>query len=72
MLLFLISWTGTAGAVDTAGAGEIGDPSVVMVVCGVEVVGNCGIGGEDNMIDPESLNTKLVGAGTLTSLGRMF
>ena len=57
-----------AGGAEVIGAGGVGDPTVV--IGAVVMMGNGGVGVDDGMIEPESLDTKLVGARALPDLGR--
>ena len=50
------------------GAGGVGEPAVV--IGAVVMIGSGGMGGDDDMIEPESLDTKLVETRVLPGLGR--
>ena len=60
--------TAVVGAAEVTGAGGVGDPAVV--IGAVVTMGSGGVGVDDDMIEPESLDTKLVGARALPDLGR--
>ena len=60
--------TAVVGAAEVTGAGGVGDPAVV-IGAGL-MMGSGGVGVDDDMIEPESLDTKLVGARALPDLGR--
>ena len=59
--------TGIIDGVDVTGAGGVGDPAVV--IGAVVMMGSSGVGGDDDMIEPESLDTKLVETRVLLGLG---
>ena len=73
--------TAVVGAAEVTGAGGVGEPAVVTVtgaggggepavVSGaVVMIGSGGVGVDEDMIEPESLDTKLVGARALPDLG---
>jgi len=74
--------TAVVGAAEVTGAGGVGERAVVTVtgaggggepavVSGaVVMIGSGGVGVDEDMIEPESLDTKLVGARALPDLGR--
>ena len=57
-----------AGGAEVIGAGGGGDPAVV--IGAVVMMGSGSVGVEDDMIEPESLDTKLVEPGVLPDLLR--
>ena len=57
-----------AGGAEVIGAAGVGDPAVV--IGAVVMMGSGGVGGDDDMIEPESLDTKLVETRVLPGLGR--
>ena len=59
---------GEPAAVTVTGAGGVGEPAVV--IGAVVMIGSGGVGVDEDMIEPESLDTKLVGARALPDLGR--
>ena len=62
-----------AGDAEVIGAGDVGDPTVVigaMVIRAVVPPGSVGVDDDDDMIEPESLDTKLVEPGILPDLLR--
>jgi len=60
--------TAVVGAAEVTGAGGVGDP--VVVIGAVVMMGSGGVGVDDDMIEPESLDTKLVEPGILPDLLR--
>ena len=56
-----------AGGAEVIEAGGVGDPAVV--IGPVVMMGSGGMGGDDDMIEPESLDTKLVETRVLPGLG---
>ena len=74
--------TAVVGAAEVTGAGDVGEPAVVMVngadgvgepavvIGAVMMMGSGGVGVDEDMIEPESLDTKLVGTRALLDLGR--
>ena len=74
--------TAVVGAAEVTGAGGVGEPAMVtvtgaggvgepaVVIGAVVMIGSGGVGVDEDMIEPESLDTKLVGARALPDLGR--
>ena len=60
--------TAVVGAAEVTGAGGGGEPAVVSGA--VVMIGSGDVGVDEDMIEPESLDTKLVGARALPDLGR--
>ena len=60
--------TEVVGGVEVTGAGGVGDPAVV--IGAVVTMGSGGVGVDDDMIEPDSLDTKLVEPGVLPDLLR--
>ena len=60
--------TQVVGGAEVIRAGGVGDPTVV--IGAVVMMGSGGVGVDDDMIEPESLDTKLVEPGILPDLLR--
>ena len=60
--------TQVVGGAEVIRAGGVGDPTVV--IGAVVMMGSGGVGVDDDMIEPESLDTKLVEPGVLPDLLR--
>ena len=73
--------TAVVGAAEVTGAGGVGEPAVVtvtgaggvgepaVVIGAVVMIGSGGVGVDEDMIEPESLDSKLVETRVLPGLG---